>query len=561
MRRISAISLIVSGLFLVLHSCQNENSYINKAEAVIEQYPDSALSFLDSMHVMGNMSHNDKQNSILLRIQAKDKLFLDITQDSLILELPTYFLEKNDYANASTASYYSGRYYHELEQSKLAMELYIEALNLSNNMDDCEDYKGILETNIGYLLYNESEYHEALERFSKAYKHFEQSNNIVNQINVKIELGNCHMVLQNCDSAYYYYNQSLELAKISNIIELELIALQNLSAVFQDQGKTDKAIELYKKALSITDNNMSKAQILLGITSVYFAINNLDSAKFYQNRTIQISQDIEEPYFKASLYNLSSKLSERLGNYTEALIEYKEYAKYLGRISTEKEKKSVLEIQKKYQFEQVKNQHSLLQIGYNRIVILCLILLIALSISSFIFHYIIKKKKRLLNEAENKISQLDELALSYDEKRNSFKDILLHHFDILTKSTMVKSYLRDDEIKRGEKIIKRFNEIVYKEQELNWQILYEVMDESHDHFPTKLKISVPELDEEEFQICCLIYATDFKNQEIGLILKASDSKITHKRSSIRRKMDMKEYSNIKERLEDIALNTSINVIK
>ena len=68
------------------------------------------------------------------------------------------------------------------------------------------------------------------------------------------------------------------------------------------------------------------------------------------------------------------------------------------------------------------------------------------------------------------------------------------------------------------------------------------------------------MDEEEFQICCLIYATDFKNQEIGLILKVSDSKITHKRSSIRRKIGMKEYSNIREKLEEIAQNVSIDQI-
>ena len=51
------------------------------------------------------------------------------------------------------------------------------------------------------------------------------------------------------------------------------------------------------------------------------------------------------------------------------------------------------------------------------------------------------------------------------------------------------------------------------------------------------------------------YATYFKNQEIGLILKASDSKITHKRSSIRRKMNIKEYSSIKDKLDEIVRGT------
>lgn len=553
-----ALSFII--ISFALYSCQNRTSYMDKAESVIEQHPDSALSLLDSMYIAGEISKEKLPKYTLLKIQAKDKLFQDITGDSLILKLTAYFIEIKDYGNASKASYYSGRYYYESGQPKLAMEAYILALDYAKKLKNNDNFKGVIETNIGYLLYETSEYVEALNRFKNATEHFKLADNIINQINIEIELGNCYMMLQECDTAYYYYNQSLELAKSTNATDLQIIALQNLSSVFYEQNKYDKAINLYKEALEIADDKLAKSQILLGITRTYYSENKLDSAQFFYDKTIECSNNIEDPYFKASLYNLASMLNEKTSNHIQALQEYKKYVKQVELISSEKERKSILEIQKKYQFEQVKNKHNLLQIQFNRIVILCLILITILSISSFVFHYIVQKKRRLLNEAENKIIHLDELALSYDQRRSSFKDILLHHFDILTKSTMIKSYLRDDEIKKGEKIIKKFNEIVYREKELDWQILYELMDESHNGFPTKLKVSVPDLDEEEFQICCLIYATDFKNQEIGLILKVSDSKITHKRSSIRRKIGMKEYSNIREKLEEIAQNISIDQI-
>ena len=100
-----ALSFII--ISFALYSCQNRTSYMDKAESVIEQHPDSALSLLDSMYIAGKISKEKLPKYTLLKIQAKDKLFHDITGDSLILKLPAYFIEIKEYENASKASYYS----------------------------------------------------------------------------------------------------------------------------------------------------------------------------------------------------------------------------------------------------------------------------------------------------------------------------------------------------------------------------------------------------------------------------------------------------------------------
>lgn len=540
---------------IFFQSCFHPITYLDKAESVVSQYPDSALLYLDSIHIIGKMSNTDKFKYALLKIQAKDKLFQDIMEDSLILHAPKYFLNTKDYLNASKAMYYCGRYYHEIGKSKLAIEAYVSAIDYASTCKGDSTLLPFLETNIAYLLYGESEYTEALKRFNSASEHFVNGTDTINQINIKIEIGNCYAMLHKSDSACYYYQQSLQLANNTQQIHIKSIALLNLSATYLDQGQTEKAISLYKESLALLKDKKLKAQVYLGISRAFCVANQLDSAIVYLDQAMDIGRAIDDPYFKASLYEQSATLDEKQGNYSRALEQYKRYFDEFECITQEREEKSLLDIQKKYEFERIVNRNNKLQIEHNQSIILCLMLFIALIILSGIFHYHIRNKKRLLVDAENKILQLDELASSYDEKRNSFKDILLHHFDILTKSTMIRSYLREDEIKKGEKIIKRFNEIVYKDKGLNWNMLYTIMDESHDNFITKLKSRYAELDEEEFQICCLIYATDFKNQEIGLILKASDSKITHKRSSIRRKMNIKEYSSIKDKLDEIVRGT------
>ena len=112
-------------------------------------------------------------------------------------------------------------------------------------------------------------------------------------------------------------------------------------------------------------------------------------------------------------------------------------------------------------------------------------------------------------------------------------------------------YLRKDEIRQGERLLSKFNDIVYKQQELDWDMLYDTMNELHYGFLDRLKELASTLDDNEFKICCLIYS-DFTNQEIGIIMKFSSSTITHKRSLIRKKLGLPDYSNISEYLKDLS---------
>lgn len=140
------------------------------------------------------------------------------------------------------------------------------------------------------------------------------------------------------------------------------------------------------------------------------------------------------------------------------------------------------------------------------------------------------------------------MAKSYDKKEDSFRNKLLHHFDILKKSALLEGFLREDEKKHGEKLLKKFNEIVYNQASLDWDLLYQTMNELHDGFFDSLREAFPQLDESEFRICCLIYS-DFTNAEISIIMEQSINTITSKRSSIRKKIGVKDYGNIVDYLD------------
>lgn len=153
-------------------------------------------------------------------------------------------------------------------------------------------------------------------------------------------------------------------------------------------------------------------------------------------------------------------------------------------------------------------------------------------------------KKKIL-EAESTIHELQQMAKSYDEKENSFRSILLHHFNILKKAASLEMYINEESKKRDHHLLKIINEIVYGQETLNWDLLYDTMNQLYDGFFERLRNKYPQLDETEFRICCLS-CTKFSSSEISVILKLSVNTIQMKRSAIRKKIGVGTFGNLPE---------------
>lgn len=93
--------------------------------------------------------------------------------------------------------------------------------------------------------------------------------------------------------------------------------------------------------------------------------------------------------------------------------------------------------------------------------------------------------------------------------------------------------------------LKKINDIIYNQDVLDWDFLYDIMNKSYDNFFIKLKIKYPELKEIEFRIVCLTY-TDFSTEDIALILNFTVNTINIKRSAIRKKLGVEAYANIND---------------
>jgi len=149
--------------------------------------------------------------------------------------------------------------------------------------------------------------------------------------------GNCYLSLCNLDKAKSYYKDLLNLSKredIRNIYPLDTIFarstfLCNMGIIFQIQGRLEKALQHYRKALNIhreIGNKEGEASDLGNMGNVYRAQNKLKEALQHYRKALNIHRKIGDKIGEASdlgnmgvVYKIQNKLKEAINYHQKAL--------------------------------------------------------------------------------------------------------------------------------------------------------------------------------------------------------------------------------------------------
>ena len=127
-------SLLVSvGSILMsvsLSSCSSsvKSPLLLSADSLMEIYPDSALSILESISSPQKLPRADRALYALLLTQARHKNYIALGDDSLIKTAVEYYGDKKKSVRAAKAHYYWGATYLEKGYTSFAVEEYLAAL-------------------------------------------------------------------------------------------------------------------------------------------------------------------------------------------------------------------------------------------------------------------------------------------------------------------------------------------------------------------------------------------------------------------------------------------------
>ncbi|WP_029903532.1 LuxR C-terminal-related transcriptional regulator [Prevotella sp. 10(H)] len=184
-----------------------------------------------------------------------------------------------------------------------------------------------------------------------------------------------------------------------------------------------------------------------------------------------------------------------------------------------------------------------------QMLIACGIILLLIIAIFGIIHKAHKKdteNKAALAKEQKKVLQLQNTLDKLNEKEDSFRRILFQHFDIFKKVALLKNTLRNEEEKKhGARLLKKMYEIVYNQDRLDWNMLFDIMNQLYKGFPDALRKKYSHLDETEIRICCLEYG-GLNNSQIADIMEFSLNTIQMKKSIIRKKLGIEGYGNLVE---------------
>ena len=286
------LTIYIVSVTLIILSCNDDNRKIDKllqkAESIVELHPDSVLALLDSIQNPYMLTKVQHAEYVLRLVQAKDKCDKDISSDTLIFQARDYFEIKNSFNELAFAEFYCGRVFQAKGKRNEAMKAYLKAGSVAKTLNN-KGLIGLSEFFCGLLDYDQHLFDEAIIHLKEATFNFSQTEGKnKNQVVPYNYIGNSFLLNQLPDSAFFYYNKGLLVARQYNDSANELRIVQNIGVAYLKLGNTKQAKESLKKAFALSSGKSQKSKIYLNLADIYYSEGLKDSALFYLNHSLSM---------------------------------------------------------------------------------------------------------------------------------------------------------------------------------------------------------------------------------------------------------------------------------
>lgn len=186
---------------------------LEQLEARVNDAPDSVLTVLTAT----DMPRWGERRALyaLLTVQAQDKSYIDVADDSLISIATRYYDRRGPALRRLQAFYYHGRVYANAGLIHEAMTAYTRAKEFVDEVDAPYSV-GLLYLQMGVLYGNDYDYQRALESMGKALNHFEKAGKERLQYIAKRNMGLSHLNMLQFPQAEALFYESLSWGEAHN---------------------------------------------------------------------------------------------------------------------------------------------------------------------------------------------------------------------------------------------------------------------------------------------------------------------------------------------------------
>ncbi|WP_343556263.1 hypothetical protein [Sphingobacterium sp.] len=534
----------------LISSCgqkRKDLNFLEKAYSKAESNPVDALKLLDSIvDPEKSLNRSQYMRYLVVNTLLKHRNYLDIENDTLIFIAADFYKKNQKNAEqVALAYFYAGTVLRQQKKYDLAMQYFKNAEPFAQKSSNNEII-GLVEYNSGDLLAEQGSYEKALIKYSLSSHHYHNSPE--KKAYSLSSIGRMYLLLNYPDSAFLYFNESLQLAeKIKNNTLLRHVA-ESLSVAYEQANNYRESYKYLRYSLSHNTDSKRSSRYNLNFALLFKKWGLGDSTKYYAGKLKKDLNTTDDKYLKASILNFMTNYEKSNKNISAAFNYQTQRIAIIMEIMKERENQSVFKIEQKYNYEQIRKEYYKSLSTRQGFIIILLCCCITVGVLFLIYR---AKQKSIQSKISNKIATLtgmkDDLESLVQKKQTDLRREILWRFDI------TKKFLKlNNEIKRLGKshtdsgiLLKQFNAIVYGNysQDEQWEIIHQAFKQARPGYSQKIKTLFPELNDTEFRIAILTYA-EFSIKEIAIILKQSPNTVQTRRTSLRKKLGIENGGDI-----------------
>jgi tetratricopeptide (TPR) repeat protein len=489
-----------------------------------------------------------------------------------------YFLKK-----AQAAAIKFSEYRQQAEIHNDIGNTFIEENNFARALDEyiqsAKFYDSILHNANGYAtaLLNIGNVHSVMGNMDKALQYLKKGRNLAREngyvkpmaYSQKL-IGRIYRKLGKSDSAVFAYNEALEnylkIGDKHNGSELEL----SLGNIYYDRKEYKIALIHLDKARAFARATKSKTQLAYIYSSKgfnHYALNDFNKAIIYFDSSRIVSNETHNAYLVMDAYQILGEIEKERGNYKKALEFSEKFSFMNDSLSKAENRKSVEEIQTKYETVARQAQIELLQKDQriNRISNYTLIafILLGLILAGLLFNRSqiraktasrlaekeaeLSRQQKELFEVELKAKQLqqEQLRQELDFKN---RELTTYTLNLIQKNEVLeelKAALEQLDKSNGQNtmnvILQKLKYSSHLDKE--WDGFKRYFEQVHTGFFDSLLRQFPELSAAELKLCALL-KLNLETKEMASLLGISPESVKVARSRLRKKLSLEAEQNL-----------------
>ncbi len=469
-----------------------------------------ALKISEATLVLANQIKDDPSLALIYKLIGKNYYHLasfNKSFENLEIALKMY-QELNDTINIQDVMNFQGNIYFSYHDFDMAYSYYEQNLNISKVRNDNASISKAL-ANIG-LIYSIRSVDSTINR---------DSSNILIQKSIE------------------FINSALQFNRKTNNSQVTAEILYNLADVYRIAGQYDKAINVIKEALALSDGLSDRVYIwsTISYANILFELDSIVEAEVLLVNALQLAKENDLKESIINIYSLLSKIYQIQGDYKLAYENYTNYSYLTQSVFTIGHKKQIDAIKIASDLEAADKQRSQdEQNTYYQTLILFFLLLSVILIVT-LFYSRVKQRNKNVNIENNLLGE--RLETRNRELTTRIMALIQRNEvekELIQKLNSLKLKLKRENQKEVSDIIRSLS---FKQNDQLWKE-FEIRFESiHKEFFTKLTKYCPELTTNEKRLCAFLYL-DMSSKDISAITGQSIRALNVARTRLRKRFNL-----------------------